>query len=192
MNREDALIIVHEYVTKKSLINHMLAVEAAVRFYAKFFKEDQELWGICGLLHDFDYEIHPDLDHHPNDGAIILRNKNVPEEIILAILSHGDHSEIPRDNSLRRTLYACDEITGLITACVLVRPSKSILDMEVSSVKKKWKNQAFAAGVNRDEISKAASELGIDLWEHVNNVLLAMRLIASELSLDGSLISMEE
>jgi putative nucleotidyltransferase with HDIG domain len=192
MNREDALIIVHEYITKESLINHMLAVEVAVRFYAKFFNEDQELWGICGLLHDFDYEIHPDLDRHPNDGAVILRSKNVPEEIILAILSHGDHSEIPRDNSLRKALYACDEITGLISACALVRPSKSLLDLEVSSIKKKWKNQAFAAGVNRDEISKAASELGIDLWEHVNNVLLAMRLIASKLSLDGSLISMEE
>ncbi|MDP2964455.1 MAG: HDIG domain-containing protein [Pelolinea sp.] len=187
MNREEASSIVREFVTKESLINHMLAVEAAVRFYAKLFNEDQELWGICGLLHDFDYEIHPDLDRHPNNGAIILREKNVPEEIIQAILSHGDHSGVPKDNLLRKTLFACDEITGLITACVLVRPSKSLLDMEISSVKKKWKDKAFAAGVNRDEIAKGAQKLGIDLWDHVNNVLQAMRSIASEISLDGSL-----
>lgn len=187
MNREEASSIVREFVTKESLINHMLAVEAAVRFYAKLFNEAQELWGICGLLHDFDYEIHPDLDRHPNNGAIILREKNVPEEIIQAILSHGDHSGVPKDNLLRKTLFACDEITGLITACVLVRPSKSLLDMEISSVKKKWKDKAFAAGVNRDEIAKGAQKLGIDLWDHVNNVLQAMRSIASEISLDGSL-----
>jgi putative nucleotidyltransferase with HDIG domain len=191
MNRDEALTIVHEYVTKDSLIKHMLAVEASVRFYAKYFNEDQELWGICGLLHDFDYEIHPDLERHPSAGADILRNKNVPEEIILAILSHGDHSEIPRDNLLRKTLYACDEITGLVTACALVRPSKSILDMEISSVKKKWKNLAFAAGVDREEISKATSELGIELWVHVDNILKAMRVIASDLALDGSLSDME-
>jgi putative nucleotidyltransferase with HDIG domain len=192
MNREEALAFVHEYVKKDSLIKHMLAVEAVVRFYAIYFHEDQELWGICGLLHDFDYEIHPDLERHPSAGADILRSKNVPEEIVLAILSHGDHSEIPRDNPLRKTLYACDEITGLVTACALVRPSKSILDMEVSSVKKKWKNLAFAAGVDREEILKATSELGVDLWEHVNNVIKAMRTIAEELSLDGSLSNMEE
>ena len=189
MNREEASSIVREFVTKESLFNHMLAVEAAVRFYAKLFNEDQELWGICGLLHDFDYEIHPDLDRHPNNGAIILREKKVPEEIILAILSHGEHSGVPRNNLLRKTLFACDEITGLITACVLVRPSKSLFDMEISSVKKKWKDKAFAAGANRDEIAKGAQELGIDLWDHVNNVLHAMRLIASEISLDGSLIN---
>lgn len=187
MNREEAKLIVREFVTKESLINHMLAVEAAVRFYANYFNEDQELWGICGLLHDFDYEIHPDLDRHPDDGAILLRERKVPEEIIQAILSHGDHSGIPRDNLLRKTLFACDEVTGLITACALVRPSRSLLDMEVSSIKKKWKDKAFAAGADRNEIVKGAQELGIDLWEHVNNVLQAMKLIANELSLDGSL-----
>lgn len=187
MNREEAKLIVREFVTKESLINHMLAVEAAVRFYANYFNEDQELWGICGLLHDFDYEIHPDLDRHPDDGAILLRERKVPEEIIQAILSHGDHSRIPRDNLLRKTLFACDEVTGLITACALVRPSRSLLDMEVSSIKKKWKDKAFAAGADRNEIVKGAQELGIDLWEHVNNVLQAMKLIANELSLDGSL-----
>jgi putative nucleotidyltransferase with HDIG domain len=187
MKRFEALSIVHEFVSKKSLINHMLAVEAAVRYYAAKFNEDQELWGICGLLHDFDYEIHPDLDRHPNKGAIILRERKVPEEIIQAILSHGDNSGIPRDTLLRKTLFACDEVTGLITACALVRPSKSILDMEVSSIKKKFKDKAFAAGANREEIAKGAYEIGIDLWEHTNNVLLAMRSIASELALDGSL-----
>ena len=187
MNREEAFSIVHEFVTKESLINHMLSVESAVRFYAKLFNEDQELWGVCGLLHDFDYEIHPDLDKHPNFGAPILREKKVPEEIILAILSHGDHTGVPRDTLLRKTLFACDEITGLITACALVRPSKSLLDMEASSVKKKWNAKAFAAGVNRDEIAKGAQELGIDLLEHVNNVLQAMKTIANDISLDGSL-----
>jgi len=187
MNRPEALLILHEFVTKESLINHMLAVESAVRFYAKKFNEDQELWGICGLLHDFDYEIHPDLDSHPIGGAILLRERKVPEEIIQAILSHGDHSGVPRDNLLRKTLFACDEITGLITACALVRPSKSLFDLEVSSIKKKWKDKAFAAGANRDEIALGAQEIDIELWEHVNNVIVAMRSIAIEISLDGSL-----
>ena len=187
MNRPEALSILHEFVTKESLINHMFAVESAVRFYAKNFNEDQELWGICGLLHDFDYEIHPDLDSHPIGGAILLRERKVPEEIIQAILSHGDHSGVPRDNLLRKTLFACDEITGLITACALVRPSKSLFDLEVSSIKKKWKDKAFAAGANRDEIALGAQEIDIELWEHVNNVIVAMRSIAIEISLDGSL-----
>jgi putative nucleotidyltransferase with HDIG domain len=188
MNRTEALAILHEYVTKQSLINHMLAVESAVRFYATKFNEDQELWGNCGLLHDFDYEIHPDLNSHPSGGAIILRERNVPEEIIQAVLSHGEHTGVPRDNLLRKTLFACDEITGLITACALVRPSKSLLDLEVPSIKKKWKDKLFAAGANRDEITKGAQEIDIELWEHVNNVLIAMRSIAKDLSLDGSLI----
>ncbi len=188
MNRSDALLILHKFVTRESLINHMLAVEAALRFYAKKFNEDQELWGICGLLHDFDYEIHPDLNSHPAKGASILKDRNVPEEIILAILSHGVNSGVPRDNLLRKSLFACDEITGLISACALVRPSKSLLDLEVPSIKNKWKNKSFAAGANRDEIEKGAQEIGIDLWEHVNNVLTAMKPIAPELSLDGSLM----
>jgi len=189
MNRADALTILHEFVSKESLINHMLAVESAVRFYARKFDQDEELWGICGLLHDFDYEIHPDLERHSSGGAIILRERKVPEEVIQAILSHGDHSGVPRDTLLRKTLFACDEITGLITACALVRPSRSLTDLEVPSIKKKWKDKAFAAGANRDEITLGAMELGIDLWEHVNNVILAMRSIAEELSLDGSLVN---
>ena len=188
MNRADALLLLHEFVTRESLINHMLAVEAALRFYAKEFNEDQELWGICGLLHDFDYEIHPDLNSHPAKGASLLRDRNFPEEIILAILSHGVNSGVPRDNLLRKSLFACDEVTGLISACALVRPSKSLLDLEIPSIKNKWKNKSFAAGANRDEIEKGSQEIGIDLWEHVNNVLTAMKSIAPELSLDGSLI----
>jgi putative nucleotidyltransferase with HDIG domain len=187
MNRADALLILHEFVLKESLINHMLAVESAVRFYARKFNEDEELWGICGLLHDFDYEIHPDLERHPSHGAKILRERKVPEEVVQAILSHGDHSGIPRDDLLKKTLFACDEITGLVTACALVRPSRSLTDLEVSSIKKKWKDKSFAAGANRDEITLGAKELRIDLWEHVNNVIVAMRSIAKELSLDGSL-----
>ncbi len=187
MNRAESLLILHEFVTKESLINHMLAVESAMCFYARKFNEDEVVWGICGLLHDFDYEIHPDLDRHPSAGANILRERHVPEEIIQAILSHGEHTGVARNNLLRKTLFACDEITGLITACALVRPSRSLADLEVSSIKKKWKDKAFAAGANRDEIFQGAKELGIDLWEHVNNVILAMRAIAKELSLDGSL-----
>jgi len=186
ITREQAFQLLIRYVSKKSLINHMLSVEAAMKFYANLFNEPQELWGICGLLHDFDFEIHPDLNQHPKKGVAILRENNVSEEIILAILSHGTDSEIPRNTLLRKALFACDEITGLLTACALVRPSKSILDMEVSSIKKKWKNKAFAAGTNRDEMIDGAKLLDIDLWEHVTNVLTAMQSIASEISLDGS------
>ena len=187
MKREEALTILHQYIHKESLINHMLSVEAAMKFYADKFGEDSEEWSVCGLLHDFDYEIHPTQDHHPQDGAKILRNFSVPEEIILAVLSHADHTGIPRDTPIRKSLYACDEVTGLITACVLVRPSRSIFDLEVKSVKKKWKDKAFAAGASREEMERGAHELGIDLWEHVNNVILAMRRIAPEIGLAGTI-----
>ncbi len=159
-----------------------------MRFYAAALNEDIELWGICGLLHDFDYEIHPDLDHHPQDGAEILRKMQVPEDIVLTILSHAEHTGIPRDNQIRKALYACDEVTGLITACALVRPSKSLMDLEAKSVRKKWTNRQFAAGANREEIAQGAMEFGVDLWEHVANVILAMRSIAEEIALDGSLL----
>jgi putative nucleotidyltransferase with HDIG domain len=185
MNRAEALDIVREYVKNENLVRHMLAVEAAMRFYAAKFNEDQEIWGITGILHDFDWEIHPTLEKHPLAGASILREKGVPEEIIRAVLSHADHTGIPRQTHMEKALYACDEITGLITAVALVRPSRSLSDLEASSVKKKWKDRAFAAGANRDEIAKAAQEFGIDLWEHVGNVILAMRSIAPELGLAG-------
>jgi putative nucleotidyltransferase with HDIG domain len=185
MDRSEALDIVHEYVKNENLIRHMLAVEAAMRFYAKMYQEDEETWGITGILHDFDWEIHPTLEEHPLAGAPILREKGVPEEIVRAIMSHADHTGVPRVTRMEKGLYACDEITGLITAVALVRPSRSLADLEASSVKKKWKDRAFAAGANREEIAKAAEEFNIDLWEHVTNVIYAMRTIAPELGLAG-------
>jgi predicted hydrolase (HD superfamily) len=149
------------------------------------YQEDEETWGITGILHDFDWEIHPTLEEHPLAGAPILREKGVPEEIVRAIMSHADHTGVPRITRMEKGLYACDEITGLITAVALVRPSRSLADLEASSVKKKWKDRAFAAGANREEIAKAAEEFNIDLWEHVTNVIYAMRTIAPELGLAG-------
>ncbi len=183
--RERALEIVREFVKNESLVKHMLAVEAAVRFYARKFGEDEELWGVTALLHDFDWEIHPDLNSHPQKGAPLLRERDVPEEIIENILSHADHTGVPRDTQLRKTLMACDEITGLITAVALVRPSKSIHDVKIKSVKKKWKNLAFAAGANRDEMDISFTDFGVEHWEHVGNVLEAMKGIAADLGLEG-------
>jgi putative nucleotidyltransferase with HDIG domain len=185
MERKEALSIVQDYVKNENLIRHMLAVEAAMRFYADKFGEDQDTWGMTGLLHDFDWEIHPTLAEHPLAGAPILRDRGVPEEIVRAVLSHADHIGIPRQTHMEKALFACDEITGLITAVALVRPSHSLSDLESSSVKKKWKDRAFAAGANREEIAEAAQEFEIDLWEHVGNVILAMRSIAPELGLAG-------
>jgi putative nucleotidyltransferase with HDIG domain len=189
MDRDAAMAIVRKYVKGENLINHMLAVEAAMRYYAEKYREDVELWGITGLLHDFDWEIHPSLEEHPAAGASILRANGVPEEIVLAILSHGTAGSVPRDTLLRKALVACDEITGLITAVALVRPSRSLYDLTSASVKKKWKDRAFAAGANREEISQAAADFGVELWEHVDNVILAMRRIAPQLGLAGNLSS---
>ncbi|MFO7623985.1 MAG: HDIG domain-containing protein [Anaerolineales bacterium] len=183
MDRTQALNIVKEYVKNENLVRHMLAVEAAMRFYAEKFSADVETWGIVGLLHDFDWEIHPTLEQHPQDGAPLLRERGVTEEIVRAILSHADHTGVPRQSQMEKALFACDEITGLVTAVALVRPSRSLDDLKASSVKKKWKDRAFAAGANRDEITKAADEFGIELWEHVDNVIQAMRRIAPELGL---------
>jgi putative nucleotidyltransferase with HDIG domain len=185
MNRSEALAIVREYIKTENLVRHMLSVEAAMRFYAEKYGQDPEIWGITGLLHDFDWEIHPTLENHPQSGAPILRQRGVPEEIVLAILSHADHTGVPRQTHMQKALYACDEITGLITAVALVRPSRSLYDLEASSVKKKWKDKAFAAGANREEIAKATADFGLELWEHVGNVILAMRKIAPELGLEG-------
>ncbi|MCJ7723905.1 MAG: HDIG domain-containing protein [Anaerolineales bacterium] len=186
MNRIQALVIVNEFVKNEGLVKHMLAVEAAMRFYAEKFNEDIESWGIAGLLHDFDWEIHPSLVGHPQDGAPIIRERGVPEEIVRAVLSHADHTGIPRQSRMEKALYACDEITGLITAVALVRPSRSLMDLEVNSVRKKWKDRAFAAGANRVEIEQAVAEFGLDLWEHTGNVIQAMRRIAPELGLAGN------
>ncbi len=187
MTRDEALAIVHEYVKNDNLVKHMLSVEAAMRFYAEKFGEDVEQWAVTGLLHDFDWEIHPTLEGHPLAGEPILRQRGVPDDIIRAVMSHADHTGVPRQSRMEKALYACDEVTGLITAVALVRPSRSLLDLEPSSVKKKWKDKAFAAGANRDEIQKAAAEFGIELWEHVGNVITAMRRIAPELGLVGNI-----
>jgi len=185
MDRSEALTIVREYVKNEGLVRHMLAVEAAMHFYAEKNNQDRETWGITGLLHDFDWEIHPTLEEHPLAGAPILRERGVPEEIVRAVLSHADHIGIPRLTLMEKALYACDEITGLITAVALVRPSRALYDLEPASVKKKWKDRAFAAGANREEITRAAEEFGVELWEHTGNVIIAMRKIAPDLGLNG-------
>jgi len=187
MNRSKALVIVREYIKNENLVRHMLAVEAAMHFYAEKFGEEPETWGVTGLLHDFDWEIHPSLEGHPQDGAPILQERGVPPEIVRAILSHADHTGVPRQTRMEKALSACDEITGLVTAVALVRPSRSLYDMTSSSVKKKWKDRAFAAGASREEIEKSTAEFEIPLWEHVDNVILGMRRIAPELGLEGSL-----
>ncbi|MEM5773531.1 MAG: HDIG domain-containing metalloprotein [Anaerolineaceae bacterium] len=186
MERSQALAIVQEYIKNPALINHMLAVEAAMRFYATQYGEDVDVWGITGLLHDFDWELYPTLDEHAIKGASILRERDVPELIVRAIVAHNNDSGVPRETRMEKALYACDEITGLITAVALVRPSRSLHDLESKSVKKKWKDKAFAAGANREEIETGAAEFGVDLWaEHVQNVILAMRAIAPQLGLAG-------
>lgn len=185
MEREEALAIVNEYVENINLVRHMLAVEAAMRFYANKMGEDVEQWGLAGLLHDFDWEIHPTLEQHPQDGEPILRERGVPDVVVRAIQSHADHTGIPRETVMEKALYACDEITGLITAVTLVRPSKSIHDVKLKSVKKKWKNLAFAAGANREEMEQSAADFGVELWEHVGNVVEAMQGAADDLGLGG-------
>jgi putative nucleotidyltransferase with HDIG domain len=187
MTRDEALGIVREFVKNEGLVRHMLSVEAAMRFYAEKFGEDVETWGLLGLLHDFDWEIHPTMEGHPSAGAPILRERGLEEELVQDVLSHGDHMGIPRDTLRRMALYACDEITGLVTAVALVRPSRSLYDLEASSVKKKWKDKAFAAGTNRSEMEQGAKEFGVDIWEHTSNIIAAMRKIAPELGLVGNL-----
>ena len=187
MTRDEAYNIVQEYVKNENLIRHMLSVEAAMRFYAEKYGEDVEMWGMSGLLHDFDWEIHPTLEQHPQDGVPILRERGVPQEIVRSIQSHAEHTGVPRQTLMEKALYACDEITGLIVAVALVRPSKSLHDLKIKSVKKKWKDRSFAAGANREEISGAAEEFGVPLWEHVDNVIQAMRGIAPQLGLEGEL-----
>jgi putative nucleotidyltransferase with HDIG domain len=187
MDHTEAYNIVTQYVKNQGLINHMLSVEAAMRFYAEKEGQDVEMWGLAGILHDFDWEIHPTLEGHPLDGAPILRERGVPEEVVRAILAHGFLPEYPRETRMEKALCACDEITGLITAVALVRPSRSLYDLEASSVKKKWKDKAFAAGTNREEMEQAAADYGVPLWDHVANVILAMRKIAPVLGLEGNL-----
>jgi putative nucleotidyltransferase with HDIG domain len=192
MSREQAWQLVCEFTQSDSLRKHMLAVEFAMRAYARRFGQDEELWASVGLLHDFDYERYPDLnvESHPVAGSKILRERGWSEEIIHSVLSHaGEYTGVQRETLMDKALYAVDELTGLITAVALVRPSKNIADVTVKSVKKKWKDKAFAAGVKREEIEEGAADLGVELWEHVGVVLAAMQEHATELGLDGSLAS---
>jgi putative nucleotidyltransferase with HDIG domain len=187
MNRESAYSLVTEFVKNDGLVRHMLAVEAAMRAYAAKYGENPDYWGLAGLLHDFDWEIHPTLEEHPQAGVPILRERDVPEDIIRCIQSHAPHTGVPREKLMDKTLFAVDELTGLITACALVRPSKSLHDLTSKSVRGKWKDRAFAAGVNREELEMGAREMGVELPEHITNVIEAMRAIAPRLGLDGSL-----
>jgi putative nucleotidyltransferase with HDIG domain len=188
MNRQEAWNLVCEYTQSPQLRRHMLSVEAAMRAYARYFGVDEEKWGLVGLLHDFDYERFPNVavNGHPNTGTPILRERGVDEEIIRAILSHATEvTGVERQSRLEHTLYAVDELTGLIAAVALVRPSKDIRDVDVKSVQKKWKMKAFAPGVNREEVEIGAAALGMDLNEHIHIVLRAMQEAAAELGLDG-------
>jgi len=182
--REQAWQTLTRYTQAQGLLRHALAVEAALRLYARRFGEDEELWGVVGLLHDFDYEIHPTLDHHPQDGAHLLRKEGYPEEVIEAVLSHADHTGVPRDTLLKRALFACDELSGFVLACAYVRPD-GLATLEPRSVLKKLKQPSFAAGVSRDDVYRGAAALGLDLADHVANVIEALRPIASELGLSG-------
>jgi putative nucleotidyltransferase with HDIG domain len=181
IDRTAALSILEEYVENLNLRRHMFAVEAAMEDYATRLGEDPEMWGIAGLLHDFDWEIHPSLDQHPQAGAPILRQRGVSETIILCILSHAEHTGVPRNSTMQRALCACDELTGLITAVALVRPSRSLDDLKVKSIRNKWNDRRFAANIDRSEIELAVAELGIELWQHVGNVIHSMQRIGSVL-----------
>ncbi len=186
MDRSTAYAIVTEFVKNEGLVKHMLSVEAAMRGYAVKYGEDPDAWGLPGLLHDFDWEVHPTLDQHPQAGAPILRERGVPDDVIRCILSHAEHTHTPRETLREKALFAVDELTGLVTACALVRPSRSLYDLTAKSVKGKWKDRAFAAGVNRADIEQGAQELGVDLAEHITTVITAMRTIAPELGLVGT------
>jgi len=189
-NRDDAWKLLCEYTQSESLRKHALAVEACVRAYARKSGTDEELWGICALLHDFDYERWPNASHHPTqehpyEGSKILRERGYPEEMITAILGHAEYSGVPRVTPLDHTLFACDELAGFLTACALIKPSKSIHEVEAASVKKKLKDKAFARGVNREDVYKGAEELGVSLDEHIAFCVEAMRAIAPQLGLNG-------
>ena len=183
--REQAWKTLTEYTQSESLRRHALGVEACMGWYARDFGEDEELWRVVGLLHDFDYEIHPTLDQHPQDGAPILRELGYPEVVVEAVLSHAEHLALPRDTPLKKTLFACDELSGFVAACCFVRPD-GIATLEPRSVKKKLKQPSFAAGVHRDEVYAGAELLALDLDRHIANVIEAMRGSASELGLERS------
>jgi putative nucleotidyltransferase with HDIG domain len=186
-NREAAWQLLNEYTKSDSLLKHMMAVEAAVRGYARLFGEDEEGWGVVALLHDFDYERWPTQEDHPYRGTEILREKGYPEWAIRAILSHADYTGVARESRLEKTLFACDEMAGFVTAASLVRPSKSILDLEAKSVVKRMKDKAFARAVKREDLRAGAEILGLDLETHISNVITFMRERADALGLRGTL-----
>ena len=187
LNREDAWALLTDYTKSESLLKHALAVEAAVRGYARLYGEEENDWGVVALLHDFDYERWPSLDDHPFRGSEILGAKGYPEWVIRAILSHADYSGVARESQLEKTLFACDELCGFITAASLVRPSKSILDLEASSVVKRMKDKAFARAVKREDLRAGAELLGLPLEQHITNVIEFMRPQADALGLRGTL-----
>ncbi len=190
-SRKDAWALLCEYTQNENLRKHALAVDACVRAYARKFAADEDLWGLAALLHDFDYERWPNDSHHPTqehpyEGSKILRERGYSEEIIRAILSHADYTGVPRQSQLEHVLFACDELAGFLTACALVKPGKSIFEVEPDSVKRKLKDKAFARGVNRDDVRKGVEELGVPLEEHIAFCIAAMRSAADSLSLRGN------
>jgi len=181
----------HEYTASESLRKHMLAVEGAMRAYAQKFGEDEERWGTTGLIHDFDYERFPNSSHsptkeHPSEGVRVLRSKGYPEDILQAILGHAHYTNTPRESKMAKTLFAVDELTGLITATALVRPTRSVHEVDARSVRKKMKDKAFARGVSREDVMNGANELGVELDEHITFVIAAMQARSAELGLSGS------
>ena len=189
LNRDDALALMHEYTQNENLRRHMYAVEAAMRAYAGKFGEDEELWGVTGLLHDFDYERWPNDDRkpddeHPSNGVKILREGGYPQDMLAAILGHCDYTGVPRETLMAKTLFAVDELTGFLTACALVRPT-GLTDLKVKSVKKKFKDSSFARGVNREDVQAGVEQLGVEFSEHVQLVIDAMRAIQDQLGLAG-------
>ncbi|HEX6964452.1 MAG TPA: HD domain-containing protein [Gemmatimonadaceae bacterium] len=189
-SRDSALALMHEYTASDSLRKHMLAVEAAMRAYAERYGEDPERWGLAGLMHDFDYERFPNAAHstteeHPSEGVRMLRARGYPEDILQAILGHATYTGVPRESRMAKALFAVDELTGLITATALVKPTKSVHDVDAKSVRKKMKDKAFARGVSREDVVQGAQELGVDLDEHIQFVIDAMRRAAPALGLNG-------
>jgi len=190
-SRAETLALMHEYTASESLRKHMLAVEGAMRAYAQKFGEDEERWGTAGLIHDFDYERFPNSSHspteeHPSEGVRMLRTKGYPEDILQAILGHAHYTNTPRESKMAKTLFAVDELTGLITATALVRPTRSVHEVDARSVRKKMKDKAFARGVSREDVVNGANELGVELDEHITFVIGSMQARSADLGLSGS------
>jgi len=190
-SRDQTLALMQEYTASDSLRKHMLAVEGAMRAYARKFGEDEERWGTAGLIHDFDYERYPNNAHspteeHPSEGVRVLRARGYPQDILTAILGHAQYTNTPRESMMAKTLFAVDELTGLITATALVRPTKSVHEVDARSVRKKMKDKAFARGVNRDDVINGAQELGVDLDEHISFVIASMQARSADLGLAGT------